>query len=88
MFQRVIKETSVSLGMDPVLPYTFRKCYSNWLMESGIPQWRVEMYMGHSPRSMTLRYQRTDVWGWLKEDGEKLRKWIDEERTKRGLKPS
>lgn len=85
-FRRKIREVSEKLRMKNVRPYTFRKCYSNWLSEAGVPQWRVRMYMGHQPKSQTEQYQTTEVWRWLKEDGERLRSWIEVERKKQGLK--
>lgn len=87
-FRKVLKTSSTKLKMENVRVYTFRKCYSNWLVESGVPQWRVEMYMGHLPQSQTQKYQTTEVYQWLKEDGERLRQWIDQERKKIGSKPS
>jgi integrase len=86
-FRKVLSTVSKKLRMENVRIYTFRKCYSNWLGESGVPQWRVEMYMGHLPQSQTQKYQTTEVWRWLKEDGELLRKWIEEKRQGFGKNP-
>lgn len=87
-FRKVLKSVSKKLKMDNVGIYTFRKCYSNWLVESGVPQWRVEMYMGHLPRSQTQKYQTTDTWRWLVEDGEKLRTFLDQKRSRSGINPT
>jgi integrase len=86
-FRKVLKTVSKKLRMENVRVYTFRKCYSNWLVESGVPQWRVEMYMGHLPQSQTQKYQTTEVWRWLKEDGDLLRKWIEQKRQGFGKYP-
>jgi integrase len=83
-FRKVLTNVSKKLRMENVRVYTFRKCYANWLVESGVPQWRVEMYMGHLPQSQTQKYQTTDVWRWLSEDGQLLRKWIEEKRQASG----
>jgi integrase len=86
--RKVLKAVSKKLRLQNVGIYTFRKCYSNWLVESGVPQWRVEMYMGHLPRSQTQKYQTTDTWRWLVEDGEKLRLYLEDKRKLRGQKDS
>jgi integrase len=85
-FRKILSSVSKKLKMDNVRIYTLRKCYSNWLSESGVPLWRVEMYMGHLPKSQTQKYQTTDTYLWLIEDGEKLKKYIEENRTKIGRK--
>jgi integrase len=58
----------------------FRHCYSLWLFEAGIPEARIEQYMGHSERTMTRRYARTEVTKFLVEDAEKARLYIDDHR--------
>jgi len=83
-FRKILKATAETLRMENLNVYTFRKCYANWLVESGTPQWRVEMYMGHLPQSQTQKYQTTEVWRWLKEDGERLHEWLSEKRKQRG----
>ena len=83
-FRKILKATAETLRMENLNVYTFRKCYANWLVESGTPQWRVEMYMGHLPQSQTQKYQTTEVWRWLKEDGERLHKWLSEKRKQHG----
>ena len=87
-FRKVIRTVSKTLKMENVRIYTFRKCYSNWLVESGVPQWRVGMYMGHLPQSQTQQYQVTEIWRWLVEDGERLRTYIESKKTQRGTKLS
>jgi len=83
-FAKVIRAAAKKARIGRVVPYTFRKCFSVWASEAGVPNWRVEMYMGHSPKTMTTRYQRHEIWGWLREDGSALRKYIEEERVKIG----
>jgi integrase len=83
-FARVIRRAARKARIGKVVPYTFRKCFSVWASEAGVPNWRVEMYMGHSPKTMTTRYQRHEIWGWLREDGSKIRQYIEEERLKSG----
>jgi integrase len=88
-FQKILKATGERLKLGLVLPYSFRKCYANWCAESGIPQWRVEMYMGHIPKSQTSKYQATDeIWRFVRDDAKRLREWVDKEKTKKGLRPS
>jgi len=86
-FVRVLDEASRKAKIGRVRPYTFRKCFSVWARESGIPEWRVQMYMGHAPKTMTNRYQHTELYTWLREDGQKLRRFIEEERVKIGPRP-
>jgi integrase len=86
-FQKIVKETAERLRLGLVLPYTFRKCYANWLAEAGIPQWRVEAYMGHTPKSQTAKYQATDEhWRYVRDDAKKVREWIEAEKQKKGLR--
>ena len=87
-FRKVLTSVSKKLKMDNLRIYTFRKCYSNWLAEAALPQWRVEMYMGHLPQNQTQQYQVTDIWKWLKEDSEKMTKYLETARKKIGRKPS
>lgn len=87
-FRKILTSVSQKLKMNNVRIYTFRKCYSNWMVECGVPQWRVEMYMGHLPRSQTQKYQTTDTWRWLVEDSEKMRNFLEEKRNRSGTKPT
>jgi len=79
-----LKAAEAKARIGRIRPYTFRKCYSVWARECGVPEWRVEMYMGHAAKSMTAKYQTTEIWGWLREDGKKIREYIDTERRKLG----
>jgi integrase len=81
--RKALTDTSRKLRLDNVRIYTFRKCYANWLVESGIPQWRVEMYMGHLAQTQTQKYQTTEVFRWLAEDAEKMRSWLATQRPTR-----
>lgn len=83
-FTKVIRNAAKKARVGRVVPYTFRKCYSVWASEAGVPTWRVEMYMGHAPKSMTSRYQHHEIWGWLRADGAAIRRYIETERTKIG----
>lgn len=67
-FRKALTTASKKLRLDNVRIYTFRKCYANWLVEAGVPQWRVEMYMGHTAQTQTQNYQTTDLFRWLTED--------------------
>lgn len=87
-FRKILKTYSKKLRLENIGIYTFRKCYSNWLVESGVPQWRVEMYMGHLPRSQTVKYQTTDTWRWLTEDADRLRQYLEKNRKQSGSKKS
>lgn len=80
-FRKVLVATANKLGLNGTNIYTFRKCYANWLLEAGVPQWRIEMYMGHQPQNQTQKYQMTEVSNWLKDDAECLRSWIKAKRT-------
>jgi integrase len=80
-FYKILKRYGKKVRMD-VTVYSFRHSYSLWLRESGVPDWRVSMYMGHQPKTQTQSYQRSEVWKWLLEDGEKVRRYIDERLSK------
>ena len=81
-FRKVLTKHAKKVRLDNLRIYTFRKCYANWLKESGIPDWRIEMYMGHQPKTQTQKYQTTEVWRWLIEDAEVMRKWLATQREK------
>ena len=80
-FRKAITEASKKTRLTNVRIYTFRKCYANWLVEAGVPQWRVEMYMGHLAQSQTQKYQTTEVFIWLSEDATKMRDWLEQQRA-------
>lgn len=66
--------------------YDGRRTFSLWCQEAGIPFARVQMYMGHSSRTMTDRYTKSQMDAFLKEDGDKLRQYIDK-KTKEVMTP-
>ena len=66
-----------------IQPYDARRTFAHWCLEAGIPFDRVQQYMGHAPKSMTERYARSTVAQWLKDDGVKLKTWIDAQKTKK-----
>lgn len=37
---------------------SFRNSLTRWMASAGIDQWRVEVYTGHAPSTMTIHYQR------------------------------
>lgn len=86
-FRKVLLATASQLGMKSINIYTFRKCYANWLLEAGIPQWRIEMYMGHQPQNQTQKYQMTEVSRWLTDDANRLREWLASPHTAQQSSP-
>jgi integrase len=80
-FRKVLTTTSKKLRIDNLRIYTFRKCYANWLVEAGVPQWRVEMYMGHQAQTQTQKYQTTEIWRWLSDDADRMRLWLESKRA-------
>lgn len=73
-FRAVTRETGRR-----ITPHTLRACYSRWLEDAGIPGRRIRIYMGHSIRTDTERYQNALVTRELSEDADKLRAWLDAE---------
>lgn len=65
--------------------YSCRKCYSAWLANAGVPQYRIAQYMGHSAATMTERYQTAGaLWQHFNEDAEKLSSYFNTEKVKHG----
>ena len=84
-FNKVLKAASRKLGFTdpPITAYAFRKCYATWLRDL-VPEWRIEMYMGHAPTTQTRKYQKEEVWQWLRDDAAIIKSWIETEKTKIG----
>ena len=61
-----------------VQPYDLRRTYSHWMEEAGIPQSRIEYYMGHAPSSQTAGYQRHNVEPYIREDGGRIEGYLAE----------
>lgn len=55
----------------------FRRTYAIWCEQAGIPQSRVQSYMGHGDRTVTQTYQRNvPKVATLSEDRERLQSWL------------
>ena len=80
-FRKVLKEYGKKVRV-PITTYSLRHSYARWMEECGVPRWRVQMYMGHQPKTQTQKYQTTEVWRWLIEDAEVMRKWLATQREK------
>ncbi len=62
---------------DDLSPYVFRHTYIHWMEMAQVPRSRRMMYMGHSgPKDTTDIYEAHEVETFLREDTERLRKWI------------
>lgn len=61
----------------PCTPYDLRRSFANWMESAGIPRTRRQLYLGHGARDITDLYERHEVDAFLKDDGAKLRAWID-----------
>mgnify|MGYP000897683864 FL=1 len=64
------------LGKVGLSPYVGRRSLSRWMIDAGIPEWRVGAYMGHGAQSQTQVYQRGDVGPYLLGDAVLLRDHI------------
>ncbi len=56
--------------------YNARDTFAHWCDEARIPKTRIDLYLGHGPRSMTDLYAWHDVSGYLAEDAGKLRELL------------
>lgn len=59
-----------------IQPYDLRRTYANWLEAASITRARRKMYMGHSAGDVTGLYERHEVDAFLREDAQKLRKFL------------
>lgn len=62
-------------------PNDARHTFSRWCLDAGIPYERTVRYMGHAPKSMTARYAQSTMAQWLKEDGQKMKNWIEAQKS-------
>ncbi len=58
---------------DRVSPYHARDTFTHWCELVRIPRTRIDLYLGHGPKSMTDLYAWHDVTGFLEGDAELLR---------------
>lgn len=63
---------------DTVLPKDLRNTFSNWCQKAGIPRVRRKIYYGHGKTDVSDIYEWEEVEGFLRTDGEKLRKYLEE----------
>jgi len=66
-----------------MLPYDGRRIYSRLLGEAGVRFEHIQVYMGHSPRTMTDRYSRSDMTEFLQADAERVRAFLLKKKTVR-----
>lgn len=61
--------------------HDLRKTFASWCESAGIPQWRIDFYMGHARQGDLARlYQMPrDLTPVLREDAERLRGWLGDE---------
>lgn len=65
-----------------VTPYDFRRTFSHWCREAGIEWTRSQQYGGWAPKSTMEKYSQTEISRFLKDDAEKLRKYVEGEKAK------
>lgn len=66
-----------------VSPYDLRRTFATWMEDAKIPRTRRRMYLGHGKRDVTDLYERHEVQAFLREDGAKLRKYLERGLPKR-----
>jgi hypothetical protein len=77
-FRGWLKKYSQLNGLSRIItPKDLRNAYALLLFESGIPEVRCEMYMGHAPATMTRRYARSKVDDYLLPDSAQLGETVD-----------
>lgn len=76
VFAKAFKQAADHAGI-PCTPYDLRRSFANWLESAGIPRTRRQLYLGHGAKDITDLYERHEVDAFLKDDGAKLRAWID-----------
>ena len=78
---RALRKRLAKAGDKPVRIADFRNTFSSWMYEAGIPEPRIELYMGHLPAKMTRDYARkVDITKFLTDDAAKVKKYINELR--------
>ena len=75
-FRREITAANIRHRMR-VTPHTFRKCFSHWCSEAGIPRVRKNAYMGHVNNTISDLYEKHDVERFLNEDAGKLKTYVE-----------
>lgn len=76
MIRRHLKAAELDIQI-----YDMRRSFALMCQEAGIPYNRVQLYMGHLPRNVTEAYLKADVDTFIKEDGERLQRYIAKHKT-------
>jgi integrase len=83
VFRKRLRKVDESLA-----PGSFRKTFSRWMADAGIPKYRRRDYMGHKFGDITERYEMGEVVGWFKADVDAIHKYIaDEQKPKKPQQP-
>lgn len=80
--EQYLRKAIKSTSKKNVQIYDFRRTYSHWMEMSGIPRSRRQVYMGHSSRDILDLYEYHEVRDYLKDDGKRLKEYIELESTK------
>lgn len=60
----------------------FRRTYSLWLENAGVPKSRISLYLGHGPRDITSLYQKQRATRHvLDDDRARLLAWIEKQKS-------
>lgn len=60
------------------IPYALRHTFSHWLEAAGVPQSRIDLYMGHDARTVRQTYLWHEVEPHLVEDAEHVIRYLGE----------
>lgn len=65
---------------DQVEPYDLRRSFAVWCEHAGVERTHIELYLGHTPHSVTDRYLWREAMQVIPGDGRKVRAWLAKER--------
>lgn len=71
-----VKALRMQLKPHDMQVYDMRRTFALMCQEAGIPRHRIEMYMGHVPKSVTDGYLEAEMHAFLVEDGKRLTTYI------------
>jgi integrase len=80
--KRAIDKRLEALGPNfpNITPHTFRKCFTHWCAEAGIPRARREAYSGRKTQTVSDIYERHEVDSFLKDDGKRFAAYVKKHR--------
>jgi integrase len=75
-FQKLLVKAAKNTQVPWFRLYDLRRAFSRWHEAAGTPQSRIEAYMGHTERTITDRYLRTEIEPYAREDAERMGEYL------------